>query len=190
MSDFNDFDVFDLPSDLVASESVSSAGVRINTLPQGTYSVTLESAKGKVLPADSFRNPGRKMVTLVFKTEEGRKVYTDVSWEPSEDSENTNDSAVSLYSQLELALDMYGQPIREVFDAALNQTFKIEVIESCRVKVGDLPEDKQGYYVNTKRLGVNSPVTFYIREQDADARMHFYVKGHKVRNYVRAITAG
>ena len=173
--------------DEVASAEVRASGINVRTLPEGKYTVEVESMELRRIPADSSYNPGRLTANYKLKNEEGRWIFMDVSWEPNDKGET--DSANKLYSQLEVALNMPGEAIRQVLEASEGATFVVDVIESCRVAVGDLPEDKQAYYTDTKGLGEMSPVTFYIKADDEDSRMFLYANGHKVRNYIRTLSA-
>lgn len=187
--DFDTIDLNEIPDDLVASEEVRASGVDIRTLPEGKYVVEVDEMKLRRVPADNEYNPNRLTANFKMKTEEGRILFMDVSWEPSQSSDDGTDSATKLYSQVEQALNMYGEPVKEVLQAAETASFEVEIIESARVTVGDLPEDKQEYYTDVKGLGEMSPVTFYIKADDNDSRMHLYSQGAKVRNYIRRVSA-
>lgn len=187
--DFETIDLDSLSSDLVAPQEVSNSGLNIRTVPEGNYVVEVDKMKLRKQPADARFNPGRTSANFVLNTEVGRKLFMDVSWEPS-DNDSGIDGQNRLYSQLEQALDMFGQPVKDVLTAASEEerTFQVEVIEHARVAVGDLPEEHQTYYLETKGLGEMSMVTFYIKPEDDDARNHLYATGAKVRNTIRKLT--
>ena len=187
-TDFVTIDLNDIPADLVASSEVRQAGIRIFTVPEGVYNVTVDELKVRRTPDHFQYNPGRAQLNFKLKTEEGKTIFMDCSWEPS-DNDTGIDTQNELYSQLEQSLNMYGAPVREVVQAAETATFQVKVVESCRTTVGALPEEKQVYYVENKGLGESSEITFYIRAQDDDVRLHMAASGAKLRNYVKAIRA-
>lgn len=185
---FDEVSLDEIPEGAVASEDVRKSGLNIRTLPEGKYTVDVEEMKLRRVPADSSYNPNRLTANFKLKTEEGRFLFMDVSWEPAQNDSGL-DGANKLYSQLEQALNMPGEAIREVLEASEGASFVVDVIEHARVAVGDLPEDKQDYYINTKNLGEMSEVTFYIKAEDEDSRTHLYSQGAKVRNSIRTLTA-
>ena len=184
MSEVEVFDIDDvLGDDVTASDEVRSSGIRIFTLPAGTYRVTVDKMEIRKVPAD-FKNGGRLQANFLFLTEEGRKLYTNVSWEPGDDG---TDFENELYSQMEVSLGMFGGKVKEVLNTAVESEFEIEVIETARTMVGMLPEEHQTYYINTKNKSELDTITFYIKADDEDTRLHLAGNDVKLRNYVKRI---
>jgi len=176
-----------IDADIVASTEVRLSGVRINTVPAGSYGVSIVSVQVNQQDEDADWNPGRMSLNIRLKTEEGRTLFMDASWQPNGKGEVDNSN--KRYSELEQVLGMVGQPVRDVASALEDKELFVEVIETARVEVGLLPAEHQVYYVETKGLGETTPVTFYIREEDEETRNHLYSVGAKVRNYIKYIKA-
>ena len=183
-------EVFDLDSlgDVVADESVAKAGLRVITLPAGKYQMGIEKMEGRKFPSNAKKNPNRQFANVTFQDPDTkRRVYCDVSWEPGED---TDDKENKLYSQIELALGMTGDRVTDVLAEAKESTFTVELIETCRLEVGELPEDRQDYFLNVKGLGIGSETTVYLKPEEADLREFLLMNDHRIRNYVKNIYAG
>lgn len=171
--------------DEVASEDVAKAGMRKPPLPAGNYKMSVSKMEGRTLPDNAKTDPGRRFVNLTFEEPDSkRRVYCDISWVPSTEE---NDKMAYLYSQVELALGMTGEKIIDVLTTAADSEFTVNVIETCRIKVEDLPEDNQAYYLNTKGLGASTEVTVYLKPEEVELREHLLLGNHRIRNYVKAI---
>ena len=187
MVDFLEFDLDELDDELVASSSVSQSGLRDNSLKAGIYSVTVEEMTLRTKGVDATYCPGRRSANFRFKTEDGKTIFGDASWEPAESTDDGTDGSTRLYSNLEVALDMYGMPIKQVLSAASTASFRLELNQSAKVRVEQLPEKEQKYYLEVKGLGETSEVNFYVKEADEETRLHLLGQGVKLRNYIRSI---
>lgn len=179
MSDeFQPMSFMDLPDDLAAQDDVSKSALIADTLPAGAYVMNLESIDIK----DDRFEPGRTVALLRFRDGNRKAHFTEVSWEPSE--KNGVDFKCRLYAALELAVDMYGGPVKEVFAAAYEQNFIVTVNEQVTCKVGQLPEEQQTYYMESKGLGTESKVYHRIPSHHEELRNYLLKAKMKLRNQV------
>ena len=184
MSEYNEMNLEDLDPSIVANRSVATSSVKIDTLAEGEYEVTVKDVKLR----PSRWDEDRMMANLQLRTEKNRVIFAEVTWVPATNDRGV-DKANVLYSQIEQALGMYGQAVKEVFEAALEHTFTLELVETARVEVGELPEEKQAYYLNTKNLGETDKVKFYINADDEETRNHLASAKIKLRNEVKNFIA-
>ena len=183
---FTTVDLSLIPSGTVAPKEVATSGIKIDSLPGGKYQANIVHAVTELTAPDDMYNPNRLIVKTRFKTEPGPLVFADMSWVPAE-NETGIDSANRLYGQLENALGMYGEEVEEVLKAAVDATFTLELNESCRMEVGNLPDELKDFHLHEKGRGEFEKVTIYINEGQDDLRTELAQRGGKLRNFIRGI---
>ena len=184
------FDEMGLEADaeVIASEAVATAGLKRDTIDAGIYlAEALVVAKPLRDPARPFQ-PNRPIVNIRFVIEEPKKsVFARLSWEPTDETDTGQDKMTRLYSNLETALDMYGERVIDVIKACHERAFRIEVVEAAMVMVGKLPEKQQIYHIETRGRGEAEEVWFEVKAGDDETRTHLLRASVNLKNYIKAI---
>jgi len=188
-SEFQTIDLSLIPSGTVAPKEVATSGIEIRSLPTGTYTANVVHAVSEMTKPDDMYNPNRLIVKVRFRTESGKLIFADVSHEPAQNDTGL-DAANRLYSQIEQALDMYGEDINEVYQAMAEATYTLKVQESARIEVGKLDDELKEFYLQEKGFGEFQEVTVYIGEDEEDKRVDLAQRGGKMRNFIRELTLG
>jgi len=183
---FKTVDLSIIPQGTIASKEVAKSGVQINTVPEGKYTCGITHMVVEQNRPDDLYNPDRMVVKTRFKTEAGKLLFVDLSWEPAPTADGI-DNMTRAYSQVEQAVGMFGQEVEEVLTAAAEHTFLLDVTETARADLGDFPDDIQMAF-EAKGKGSLDKVTVYIREDESDLRSELASRGMKLRNYVKSIT--
>jgi len=183
---FKTVDLSGIPQGTIASKEVAKSGVQINTIPEGKYTCSIVHMVVEQNRPDDLYNPDRMVVKTRFRTETGKLVFVDLSWEPAPNPEGI-DGMTRNYSQVEQAVGMFGAPVEEVLAAAAERTFLLDVNECGRAELGDFPEHIQDIF-EAKGKGSLDRVTVYVKADDDDLRIDLASRNIKLRNYVKSIS--